>query len=314
VKQTVTTKKKQSTIGLLRPVLLFIPLYILLIFLLPASKTVMRTYSLEPFQYHILLLLVTLPYMLVWISACLAYVRLRQYTKLLKKTPEGGDYWHITRGIMYLAYGLPIVAILSLLINSVGNHVSELKAASIIMVNYLSLLVPLVAYSTLRKGTHGLVERNKLRFSLNDMRTIVIALVLIGVAYCYFTFRKLNLDSIGSADNPYYLPAWLMITTIIVPYLYAWFSGLLAAYELVLFGRQVQGVLYRQAVRWVASGVAGVVAGGVALQYLRTVVPRTGHLSINTAFLFAFTAYVILIVGFVLIIIGASKLKRIEEV
>lgn len=314
MKQPTAKKPDNSTLSLVKPILLLIPLYVGLIFVLPANKTVLHAYGLEPIEYHILLLLVAVPYVLVWLGAFLAYARLQQYTKLLKKTPEGVDFQNITQGIKYLAYGLPLVAVLSICLNSIGNNVSELKAASIIVINYLSLAVPLIAYSSMRKGTHGLVERAKLRFSLNDMRTIVMVLVLIGVGYCYFTFKKLNLESIGSADNPYYLPAWLMITTVIIPYLYAWFSGLLAAYELVIFSRQVQGVLYRQAVRWVASGMVAVVAGGIGLQYLRTVVPRTGHLSINTALLFAFTTYVILIVGFVLLIVGASKLKKIEEV
>lgn len=314
MKHPIVKKSGNSTFLLIKPILLLIPLYVGLIFILPANKTVLSNYSLESFQYHILYLAVAFPYMLVWLAAFFAFARLQQYTNVLKETPEGVDFQYITKGIKYLAYGLPLVAIMSICLNSIGNNISELKAASIITVNYLSLVVPLIAYSSMRKGTHGLIERTKLRFSLNDMRTIVIALVFIGVGYCYFTFRKLNLESIGSADNPYYLPAWLMITTVIIPYLYAWFSGLLAAYELVIFGRQVQGVLYRQAVRWVASGMVAVVAGGIGLQYLRTVIPRTGHLSINTAVLFAFTAYTILIVGFILLIIGVSKLKKIEEV
>lgn len=314
MKQLTGKAPGDSTASLIKPVLFAIPIFVGLIFIFPANKSVLKTYGLDSLEYHILYLLIALPYILVWLAASLAYARLHQYTKLLKKTPEGNDFQHITQGIKYLAFGLPLVAILTLCLNTIGNNVSDLKAASIIIINYLGLAVPLIAYSRMRKGTHGLVERAKLRFSLNDMRTIVISLVLIGVGYCYFTFKKLNLESIGSADNPYYLPAWLMITTVIVPYLYAWFSGLLAAYELVLFGRQVQGVLYRQAVRWVTSGMVGVVAGGIGLQYLRTVVPRTGHISINTALLFAFTAYVILVIGFVLLIIGASKLKKIEEV
>lgn len=238
-----------STAKLIRPILFLLPLYIALIFLLPPSNKVMSSYGISSMEYNVLMVLVALPYILVWIGGFLAYARLQQYTNLLKRTPEGGDFQQITQGIKYLAYGLPLVAVLTICLNSLGNNISELKAASIIIINYISLAVPLIAYSAMRKGTHGLIERAKLRFSLNDMRSIVIALVLIGVVYCYFTFQKLNLESVGSADNPYYLPAWLMITTVIIPYLYAWFSGLLAAYELVIFGRQVQGVLYRQAMR-----------------------------------------------------------------
>lgn len=314
MKRLSTKQGMTSTAKLIRPILFLLPLYIALIFLLPPSNKVMSSYGISSMEYNVLMVLVALPYILVWIGGFLAYARLQQYTNLLKRTPEGGDFQQITQGIKYLAYGLPLVAVLTICLNSLGNNISELKAASIIIINYISLAVPLIAYSAMRKGTHGLIERAKLRFSLNDMRSIVIALVLIGVVYCYFTFQKLNLESVGSADNPYYLPAWLMITTVIIPYLYAWFSGLLAAYELVIFGRQVQGVLYRQAMRWLASGMVAVVAGGIGLQYLRTVIPRTGHLSINTTLLFAITAYVVLIIGFVLIIIGARRLRKIEEV
>jgi hypothetical protein len=289
-------------------------LYVALIFILPANKVAMSNYNLDAPTYHVLLLLVVGPYMLIWLGAFYAYVKLQQYTTLLKKTPEGEDFHHITKGVMYLAYGLPLVALLSIFVNSIANSHPDFKAASIIIINYASLLVPLLAYSTIRKGSHGLAERAKIRFSLSDMRTVVMVLVLLGVAYCYFTFKKLNLDSIGSAENPYYLPAWLMITTVIIPYLYAWFSGLLAAYEMVLFSRQVQGVLYRQAMRWLASGLVGVIAGGVGLQYLHTVVPRTGHLSLSSTLLLVNIIFLTLAIGFILLIIGAVRVKKIEEV
>lgn len=289
-------------------------LYLILIFVLPANKVAMQNYNLDPTTYRILLLLVVAPYMLIWLGAFYGYAKLQQYTNLLKKSAEGEDFQYITRGTMYLAYGLPIVALLSICLNSIANSHPGFKPTAIIVVNYASLLVPLLAYNTIRKGSHGLVERSKTRFSLTDMRTIVMVLVVIGVAYCYFTFKKLNLDSIGSSDNAYYLPAWLMITTVIIPYLYAWFSGLLAAYEMVLYSRQVQGVLYRQAMRWLAGGIVGIIAGGVGLQYLRTVVPRTGHIALNTTLLLANIIYVILAIGFILLIIGAIRLKKIEEV
>jgi len=252
--------------------------------------------------------------MLVWLGAFYGYGKLQQYTNLLKKTPEGIDFQCIAKGVRYLAYGLPLVALASISLSTIANSNPGFKPTAIIVVNYLSLLVPLLAYNMIRKGSHGLVERSKTRFSLSDMRALVMVLVVIGVAYCYFTFKKLNLESIGSSINPYYLPAWIIITTLIIPYLYAWFSGLLAAYEMVLFSRQVQGVLYRQAMRYLASGIVFIVAGGVGLQYLRSVIPRTGYIQLNSTIILANIAYAILAIGFVLLIIGAIRLKKIEEV
>lgn len=292
---------------------IFILLYVILIFALPANVAVMDKYNLRESQYHILLFLVTLPYMLVWASALLSYDKLKSYCQMLKKTPEGGDFQLITKGIKYLAYGLPVVAIITFCVNSLGNSFPGFKSASIIIINYLALLVPLLTYSVIRKGTHGLLERSRLNFSFGDMRVVIIAMVVAGVGYCFFMFKKINLDNLWSSDNPYYLPAWLVLTTVIIPYLYAWLNGLLAAYELVVFSRQVPGILYRHAVRWLASGVVCVVIGGVGLQYIRTVIPRTGHLSINEAFLMTCFAYILLILGFIFIYIGAARLKRIEE-
>lgn len=314
MKQSVTKTKTLTTLSLIRPFFYFSIACILLIFILPTDKTAMKLYHLTSSEYQLLIFVFILPYMLVWLAAFYGYAKLSQYTVSLQQTGESNDYNEIARGTKWLAFGLPTVTLISLLLTSISGSHPGLKPTSIIIVNYLSLLIPLVAYNFIRKGSHGLVERSKTRFSLTDMRTIVMVLVVIGVAYCYFTFKKLNLDSIGSSDNPYYLPAWLMITTVIIPYLYAWFTGLLAAYEMVLYSRQVQGVLYRQAMRWLASGIVGVIVGGIGLQYLRTVVPRTGHLSISNTVLIANITYIILAVGFILLVIGATRLKKIEDV
>jgi hypothetical protein len=172
----------------------------------------------------------------------------------------------------------------------------------------------LVAYLLIGRGTRSLIEHAKFRLSSNESRLIVLAFLILGVAYCFFTFQKLNLHSLTATDNPYYLPGWLLITTIIIPYLYAWFSGLLAAYEMLVYGRNVTGVFYRRGMQLLAAGLVGIIASSVIIQYIRTVVPRAGHLSLNTTLLMINIIYICMAIGFVLIIIGANRLKKIEEV
>lgn len=304
----------QSTLYIFRHFFGIILLYIVLIFTLPASSTVMERYNLAPEQYHILLFLVLLPNMLIWFAAFFGYAKLKQYTSILIKSPEHEDFSLITKGVKYLAFGMPIVSIVAICLYSITHSHQGFNPAAIIIVNYMSVLVPLLAYNAIRKGTHGLADRAKVKFSIADTRSIVFILVIIGVAYCYFTFRQLNLDSIGASDNPYYLPAWLMISTIIIPYLYAWFSGLIAAYEMILYSRRVQGVLYRQSMRLLSIGIVGVVAGGVGLQYLRTVIPRTADISIDSGLIWRYLFFVIFVIGFAFLIVGAIRLKKIEEV
>ncbi len=305
---------EQSTLYLMRPFIAIALLYLVLICTLPANKIVMDAYNLTAGQYRILFFLVQLPYVIIWFTAFYGYSNLQKYTNSIKKSAECEDFRLITRGVKYLAFGMPLISLIAICLNSISNSNQGFTPTAVITVNYLSLIVPLLAYTSIRKGTHGLAERAKVKFSIADTRSIMIILVIIGVAYCYFTFRRLNLDSLGASDNPYFLPAWLMIGTVIIPYLFAWFSGLLAAYEMVLYSRQVQGVLYRQSMRLLSLGIVGIIAGGVGLQYLRTVLPRTGYISISNGLVWSYIFYVVLAIGFSLLIMGAIRLKRIEDV
>ena len=305
---------EQSTLYLMRPFIAITLLYLVLICTLPANKIVMDAYNLTAGQYRILFFLVQLPYVIIWFTAFYGYSNLQKYTNCIKKSVECEEFRLITRGVKYLAFGMPLISLIAICLNSISNSNQGFTPTAVITVNYLSLIVPLLAYTSIRKGTHGLAERAKVKFSITDTRSIMIILVIIGVAYCYFTFRRLNLDSLGATDNPYFLPAWLMIGTVIIPYLFAWFSGLLAAYEMVLYSRQVQGVLYRQSMRLLSLGIVGIIAGGVGLQYLRTVLPRTGYISISNGLVWSYIFYVVLAIGFSLLIMGAIRLKRIEDV
>jgi hypothetical protein len=150
--------------------------------------------------------------------------------------------------------------------------------------------------------------------SLVNARLIIVGFLAFGVLYCYLIFSHLNLGSLSSTANPYHLPAWLVVLTVIVPYLYAWFMGVLGSYELIIYRRHVRGVLYKQAIGLLVGGLITVVFSSVALQYVGSVQPRVGHLLLNDRLVFIILFRIIGGIGFVLLALGASKLKRIEEV
>src|SRR5205807_891103 len=98
------------------------------------------------------------------------------------------------------------------------------------------------------------------------------------------------------------------------PYLYVWFVGLLAAYEITLFSRVTSGVLYRRALRLLAGGLIAVIVSAIAIQYLNGLLPSSGHVVLNYKLLLVWLCRIISGAGFVMITIGASRLKSIEEV
>jgi hypothetical protein len=289
-------------------------LYVILIFLLPPNPQTSHLYHLAAFQYHVILFAVALPSLAVWLAAFISYAKLHQYAQLVSKTPESDQFNQLARGCTWLAWSLPVSTILPMPFNTLADHWPHLHPLAIILANYTALVLPLVAFSIIANSSRGLVTSAKIKSGLAATRLILLGFVTTAVLYCLLTFRRFDLTNLGSTANPYFLPLWLMVTTITVPYLYVWFVGLLAAYEITLFSKQVQGVLYRQALRLVVGGLLAVILSSIALQYISSVEPRVGHLVLDYKLVLALLCRVIGGGGFILLALGATRLKKIEEV
>jgi hypothetical protein len=294
--------------------ILLASLYTALIFILPASPISMAAYSINALEYKIILSAIALPSIVVWLVAFISYAKFRDYAGLIKRTPEGIHFSKLADGATWLAWSLPIPVILGLTLGAVSTHWPGFRPTSIILGNYINLLLPLVAFVLISSATRGLINDAKLKLSLTNVRVIMFAFVSAGVIYCYFIFKQLDLTSLVSSNNPYFLPIWLIVVTLIIPYLFIWFVGILAAYELQLFSKKVHGVFYRQALRLLAAGLITVIASSIALQYINGVFPRLGYLVLSYKLVLVLLFRIVGGAGFILLAIGADRLKKIEEV
>ena len=311
---TSSKKTAQPTSRILERAALLAAGYIVLIFLLPASKATMRAYHFSPLQYRTVLFAVALPSLLTWFAAFVGYNKLRQYAVILRKSPEGEYFNRLATGCAWLAWSLPIPALAYLILDAAADAWPRLHAATLIVGNYLNLLLPLIAFTIIGGASRGLVNQAKLRFSITSVRTIILLFLTGGVVYCYLIFKRFDLTSLGSSHNAYFLPVWLAVVTVVVPYLYAWFAGLLAAYEINLFAQHTDGVLYRQALRLMVGGLTTIIVSSVALQYTNSVAPSIGHLVFDYRLVLITIFRIVGGFGFVLLAMGAARLKRIEEV
>ncbi len=294
---------------------LFVSLYVLLIFILPANSTTLATYNLSAIQYHFLLLLIVSPSLAIWLAAFIGYSKLGQYAYSIKKTPEGIHFDQLARGCAWLAWSLPLTAIVPLIFDAFANRWSDFHPTAIIVSNYLNLILPLIAFSIIASASRGLLSSNpEIKFDQKSAQLIVVGFLAAGALYCLLTFRRFDLSSLASTHNPYFLPIWIMIVTITVPYLYAWFIGTLAAYELTLFTKRARGLLYRQALRFVIGGLVAVILSSIALQYLNSIVPRIGYLTLDYRLLMTTFFRIVGGAGFILLAVGAIRLKKIEEI
>jgi hypothetical protein len=304
----------RALVRALRSYAILAVIYILLVFILPANSQAMHAYHLNALEYRILYFAVALPSLAVWFAAFFGYAKLQEYADSIAASSEAGAFNQLARGCKWLAWSLPVSVLTAYTLNAVADHWHSFHAAAIIIDNYATLALPLVGFSIIGLASKELVNQAKIRLSPLNARGIMLFFVVGGVLYCYLTFRRFDPALLGSTHNPYYLPIWLMLVTVIIPYLYAWFVGLLATYEITTYSRQVRGVLYKQALHLLVGGLVAVIAGSILLQYVSSVEPSTGHLVLDYRLLLITIFRVVPGIGFILITMGASRLKKIEEV
>ena len=288
--------------------------YLFTIIFLPANSATVHTYNFSNFEYRFILLAIGLPLMLIWLAAFYGSKKLLDYAITIKKTPEGAYFEQLAYGCLWLAWSIALPLVTSTLLGSLANTWPELKPASVIIANYLALVLPLAAFTIIGNATWHLLKTTKARLSLMSIRVLVLLTITIGSIYCYTTFNGSVSTELSNSDNAYYLPTWLIIISILIPNIYLWFVGLFAVYKLSLFSQQARGVLYKKALRLVVIGLVAVIFSLVALQYVVGVQPRDWHLMLNAELLIILFLRLLSGFGFALLALGAIRLKRIEDV
>jgi hypothetical protein len=290
-------------------------LFFILVIFLPANKMVTQNYRLDSVQYHILLFAVELPLAITWFVAFYGYYKLNQYAHTINRSSEEAGFKHLAAGCKWLAWGLVFPAIYALIVNAIANSYPGFLPTAIISTNYLDLIFQVIALTVIANGASSLVVHGgRVRTTANGVRLLMLLLVTLGVGYCFLIFRQLGSHSATSADNQYYLPEWLIVFTVIIPYIFAWFTGFLAAYEISVHSRHVKGLIYRRGLRWISIGLTLVITGSFGSQYIHAITPRTGHVSLSYDLVFVYMFYIIIFFGFALVSLGAYHLKKLEEV
>lgn len=289
--------------------------YVLFTLFLPVNHAAAQEYHLSAAQYHYLLLIVRLPIIAVWCIAYYSYYRLQQYAQKIKNTDEGYNYAIIAKGMGWIAWGLLIPSLLSSILGAIASQHPGFKAAALIITNYAYMLVSLAAFTYIGNGVHGLFSQAKASFTVQQVRALIGTLVIIGVIFCVLIAEQLHRpQNLGDAYNAFYMPNWLVWATLVIPYLSAWFIGFFAALELILVSQQTSGVIYRFALQLLAAGLVLIIVSFSGLQYLRSVMPRSGHLTISSTLIASYAIYGVGAAGYGMLASGTKRLKRIEDI
>lgn len=287
--------------------------YALIVLLGPTDKATLAKYHMSQTGSHLLSLTVVVPLVLIWLSAFYGFTLFRNYARLIHNTAEGPAFDQISHGLGLLAFSLPISSIMTSTVSLVDIQHSSYFIPLTIIKNYLILILPLFAFVTISRGA----EKLTLLAKRKKIRSYSPGIWALGIIFFSSLFSWLIIarpaDSRGALDV-YHLPSWLIITTIVVPYLYTWFRGVLGAYYISSYQLNVKGKLYRESLRYLSTGVLTVIVINIVVQSVTTLSNRLYRLQLTPMLIIIYVLIAMYAVGFGLIAVGAKRLRRIEEV
>lgn len=277
--------------------------------LLPAPKAAaIRQYHLTPTGMRLLDITIIILLAIIWYAGFFGYSKLRQYTNLIRKDKDGQQIAKLTTGVFFLVMWLPVSTTVSAFMQLLASkHPSALPTVTIIS-NYINLLLPLIGFIFIGYGAFGLSSFIRQRPNYKIIQAIALFLIYIGLIY----FRL-----VATTENRsllYHMSLWLIALTLTAPYIYMWFIGLFAAYEIYRYQSKVAGIVYKKSWVQLAFGIGWLIGTSIVFQYVSTLSGRLQHLSIYWLLVIVYSLLLILSVGFVLIALGARKLQKIEEV
>jgi hypothetical protein len=271
-------------------------------------------YHMSPLDLALLRLTIIIPIHLVWLIAVRGAVAFKSYAEVIKGSPEAHDINQIANGLLWtIAYLVSISLVGS--IEPLFYHTHYFNLA-IVLRDHIPPFIGLIGFYMLYRGSHRL--RNVAKFTTWTYSTFAVA-----IAFAFFAALFVHeFASTGAAtsmstetrNSTSIVPLGILLFTLVMPYIIAWFMGILASINILKFSRSVKGILYRRALRNLVKGIGAIVVFGIAVQ-LTTFSDRfLANLSIGLVLVIVYGFIALYALGFVFIWFGAKQLERLEEI
>jgi hypothetical protein len=238
--------------------------------------------------------------------------KMKTYSNLVRKSKEGWALNCLSLGLLVLVFAQILVADSGVLVGLIVRHRPSWLEVLTILNNYFTVLATLISMAVIAYGAVKLRELVTQRSRGFGEHTLALLFIVLSAFYSYLII----IEPIHTplTRRLYFMPNILIILTIAIPYLIAWYMGFLAAYRLYTYQRRVKGAIYRSSLIYVAVGIAAVVMSSIAVRFLATISNQLNRLKLTPVLFIIYGLLVLIAIGFLSIAWGAKKLRRIEEV
>jgi hypothetical protein len=286
--------------------------YILLALLLSPNKMALHHYHLSMSGYHWLIITVIAILALTSAAALYGSLGVKKYASIIKGSPDGQALNVISDGFLLLSIALPFSFFLSIVIGITVRHHTAWRPALTIINNFINLGLMAAAFFFIAMGSKRLFKLTRRPAKRLAQDFWVFLFIAVSSIYCYFLVIEPSQDAMGR--RTYFLPSFVLLIAIAIPYLYVWYKGFDAAYNLYMYQAGIKGRLYKHALNYLATGIAVVIISSIASRLITTVSSHLSELSLTPTLVIIYALLVLNGIGYILIAVGARRLRRIEEV
>jgi hypothetical protein len=296
--------------------LIFLAIYITLSWITPVKEAVLDHYHITAVQLKLISLSLIIPVAAIWFIAFYGFINFKSYSQIIKDEVDGKGLDKIASGLSILAMGMVVTSILSAATSYWTATHPEHIPAGVIVRNLVSVVIAVSAYSLMYKG--ATILRNTTKTRENSVRRIAfyITYAAFALGYAYLTLNRddKRIAATELRRGSYYLPDWLIIAAVVVPYLVAWLLGIVAVVNLGDYKHNVKGIIYKEVLAKLSMGIAVVVLAAIGVQILGFISESFLEASLQKILGIIYLLLAFIAAGYVLIAIGAKKLKKLEGI
>ena len=286
--------------------------YVALSFLVSPDPKSLKLYHLSTGGARALTASFVIPISIIWLAGLYGSLKIRSYSQLVKKTKEGPAFSLLALGIVALVITQPIAAVLTSLLGLTVRHHPTWAPTLTIINNYLGVIFMAISLVIIAMGAEKLSEPIKAKRGSWYRQLWMLSFIALSSIYSYLIVSQPIHAS--AARRGYFMPNWLILLTIAIPYLFFWYRGLYAAFTLYYYQKNIKGAIYKGSLSYLAAGITAVVVSSIAVKFISTVSTKISRLSLTPILFIIYGFLVILGAGFLLTAYGAKRLRRIEEV
>lgn len=292
-------------------------LYAVSIFVFKTDSAALAKYHVSDTELRLLSLVFVLPTFVIWYVAVYSLVKISSYAARIKKTKDGKGMHLLAWGLGALAAGTIMNTVVSRMLNYAVSEDMISRSMSTIITTHVGVTYIFVSFLLLFLGSRQLLKTiKKPDISPTKYLWVTVAMLAISVPYVFavLTNPSRTVATGTSRVATYAMPDWLILTTLVIPYLIAWALGFYAVIFMGAYQKHVGGLLYKKALNKLTKGFFLTIVLTIVLQFISAISPIILGWVLTAILLLLVVLLGMIVIGYIYIARGAKGLSKLEEV